>query len=110
MISFTKNYKSYTTREIKKLILQDNRKYLLNLIISSYSKKKGKYFQIWNQNNWPELVEDSNFFEQKLNYIHSNPVVKGYVEHEEDWIYSSARNYISNNQSLIKIDTEGIIL
>lgn len=28
-----------------------------------------------------------------LNYIHHNPVEAGFVEKEEDWLYSSARNY-----------------
>ena len=30
---------------------------------------------------------------QKLNYIHNNPVKAGIVDHPEDYIYSSARNY-----------------
>jgi hypothetical protein len=31
--------------------------------------------------------------EQKLNYIHQNPVRALTVEHAEDYLYSSARNY-----------------
>lgn len=31
--------------------------------------------------------------EQKLNYIHQNPVKAGIVENPEDYLYSSARNY-----------------
>ena len=30
---------------------------------------------------------------QKLDYIHQNPVVAGFVEEPEHWIYSSARDY-----------------
>ncbi|TCL34896.1 hypothetical protein EV691_101338 [Azotobacter chroococcum] len=30
---------------------------------------------------------------QKLDYIHHNPVRRGYVERPEHWRYSSARNY-----------------
>ncbi len=30
---------------------------------------------------------------QKVNYIHENPVKRGYVELPEHWRYSSARNY-----------------
>lgn len=31
--------------------------------------------------------------EQKLEYIHNNPVVEGIVEKPEDYLYSSARDY-----------------
>jgi len=30
---------------------------------------------------------------QKLDYIHHNPVKRGYVDLAEHWRYSSARNY-----------------
>jgi len=30
---------------------------------------------------------------QKLDYIHQNPVKRGYVDQPEHWRYSSARNY-----------------
>jgi hypothetical protein len=31
---------------------------------------------------------------QKMDYIHQNPVKRGYVDRLEDWRYSSARNYL----------------
>jgi len=31
--------------------------------------------------------------DQKLNYIHENPVVAGIVEQAEHYLYSSARDY-----------------
>jgi hypothetical protein len=31
---------------------------------------------------------------QKLDYIHHNPVKRGYVDLPEHWRYSSARNYL----------------
>ena len=34
---------------------------------------------------------------QKLDYIHQNPIRRGYVDKPEDWRYSSARNYIHDN-------------
>ena len=35
----------------------------------------------------------NKFIEQKLNYIHQNPVKAGIVDKAEDYVYSSARNY-----------------
>lgn len=34
-----------------------------------------------------------NFFQQKVNYIHNNPLKHEIVERLEDYLYSSARNY-----------------
>ena len=31
--------------------------------------------------------------EQKISYIHNNPVKRGLVTKAEDWIYSIAKNY-----------------
>ena len=28
-----------------------------------------------------------------MDYLHNNPVMAGFVEKPEDWLYSSARNY-----------------
>ena len=50
-------------------------------------------FQLWRQDNRPIELNDSERLYQKLRYIHNNPVEAGFVEKEEDWLYSSARNY-----------------
>lgn len=34
----------------------------------------------------------------------NNPVKKGYVAKQEDWLYSSARNYLMNDSSVTEID------
>jgi len=42
-----------------------------------------------------------DFFRQKLNYIHNNPVRAGIVEKEEKYIYSSARDFY-NRKGLLE--------
>jgi hypothetical protein len=39
----------------------------------------------------------------KLNYIHENPVRAAFVENPQDYLYSSASNYI-NGKGLMEID------
>lgn len=51
--------------------------------------------QVWTQNNHPEEVFSQPFFNQKLRYIHNNPVKAGYVEKPEHWRYSSASDLVS---------------
>ncbi|HPN34387.1 MAG TPA: hypothetical protein PK843_07735 [bacterium] len=40
-----------------------------------------------------------------MEYIHFNPVRRGYVERPEYWKYSSARNYNLDDDSIIELDS-----
>jgi putative transposase len=97
------DFKKHTTREIIKLLKKDNRKYIFNLLNNSYNKKRGYENQIWQRENYPELLETEKFLQEKINYIYNNAVKKGYVENQEDWLYSSARNRIKNDNTIIKL-------
>jgi putative transposase len=95
------SFKSFSTKKIKELLESDNRKYIMGLIKTSRYKRSE--FQIWQDYNYPEVIETESFFQSKLNYIHNNPVRKGYVLKPEEWLYSSARNYVLGDNSLIRI-------
>jgi hypothetical protein len=41
--------------------------------------------------------------DEKLEYVHNNPVEAGIVSRPEDYTYSSARNYCGE-QGLIEVD------
>ena len=97
------SFKKFTTSQIKILLEKDNRKYISTLLENSFSKKSGNNSQIWQRESYPELIESEKFFLQKINYIYNNPVKKGYVSKTEDWAYSSARNYLLNDNSIIAI-------
>jgi len=98
------SFKQFTTREILKLLEEDNREYILRLIENSFSKKPINQYQIWQRENYPKLIETEKFLDQKIDYIYNNPVVKGYVDRPEDWVYSSARNRILDDNSIIELE------
>lgn len=98
-----RDFKNYTKIEVKKLLINDKRQYILRLLSVSCYKKPGTKLQIWQRENYPEVIKSDKFFGQKLQYIHLNPVRKGYVTKSEDWKYSSAGNYHLNDNSLIEI-------
>jgi hypothetical protein len=60
----------------------------------------GQNFQIWTHENHAEYIYSQKFIEQKINYIHQNPVRLGIVECPEDYLYSSARNYAEEENIL----------
>jgi hypothetical protein len=41
-----------------------------------------------------------------MEYIQNNPVRKGFVEQPENWKYSSARNWLMNDDSIISLDRQ----
>ncbi|WP_308472004.1 hypothetical protein [Methylobacter tundripaludum] len=49
--------------------------------------------QVWEEGNHPQIIESEAVMHQKLDYIHQNPVKRGYADQPEYWRYSSARNY-----------------
>jgi putative transposase len=83
-------------------ILRETARVLLDLF-----KKIGQYnrqnYKIWLPEDEPEAIISPDFIRQKLNYIHNNPVTKGFVTHPEEYPFSSARNYILDDDSLLEI-------
>jgi len=98
------DFKKHTTREILKQLEKDNRRYILNLIKNSFARKPGYKKQIWQRENYPEVIVSEKFLREKTRYIHKNPVKKEYVKNLEDWLYSSARNRILDDHSIIELD------
>jgi hypothetical protein len=50
-------------------------------------------YQFWQQDNHPVELADNIMIEQRINYIHNNPVEAGFVYLPEEYVYSSAKNY-----------------
>ncbi len=38
------------------------------------------------------MIQTQEMYNQKVEYIHNNPVKRGLVYEDRDWYYSSARN------------------
>lgn len=84
MISFVRNFKRHTSRELYKNIQQHE-----SNVLELFLDDSGVY-QFWQNTNAPKYVESESFFIQKLAYIHYNPVRKQYVDLPEYWKWSSA--------------------
>ena len=51
----------------------------------------------------PKLIQDEKTMIQKIEYIHLNPVKRGYIDNPTHWRYSSARDY-AGEQGLIEVE------
>ena len=100
-----RDFKRFTSESITDLIHKADNRHLLDFFAEAARlDKRGNRFKIWQGGSHPEAIETGGFFDQKLRYIHENPVRKGFVKNPEDWLYSSARNYYLHDDSVIKID------
>jgi len=104
-----RDFKGFTSRKMLKSIeenQQESRKEWMLWMFERAGKKNSnvKNRQFWQQNNKPIEIWSLKVFEQKLNYIHNNPLETGFVSNPIDWKYSSARNYGDNDQTVLEID------
>lgn len=47
---------------------------------------------------------------QKLQYVHDNPLRKGFVVAAGDWRYSSAQSYLKGDESVLQADLVGSLI
>jgi len=52
-----------------------------------------KTYQFWRHDNKPIELWSNQEIDEKLNYVHNNPVEEGVVFRAEDYLYSSATDY-----------------
>ncbi len=62
-----------------------------------------KHRQFWQQHNKPIELWSAAVIDQKIEYIHNNPVEAGFVSEPEHWKYSSAVDF-SGGKGLLEID------
>ncbi len=88
-------YKSYTAKNIIQYLAKNNVKQILEqLAFYKKAHKNDRAYQFWQEGVHPELIQGENMMRQKIEYIHHNPVKRGYVDKAEHWRYSSARDYM----------------
>ena len=87
-------FKSFTAQQIIKWLQENGRKTWLKTMAFANRKKDGsRTFQVWQEGYHPQIILGEEMMRQKLNYIHANPVRRGYVDEPTHWRISSARNY-----------------
>ncbi|MFO8009612.1 MAG: transposase [Dehalococcoidia bacterium] len=89
-----KNFKSFTARSIiDHLKAQHNSCILHELSFHRKRHKSDQQYQLWQEGSHPEAIQNQHMLKQKLDYIHYNPVRRGYVNDPAHWPYSSYRDY-----------------
>jgi putative transposase len=92
-----RDFKKHTSKKITAAIEgehESRRTWMLNRFeYAGRNDKKIKYYKFWQDGNEAKEVYSNEFLDQKLEYIHMNPVVAEIVDEPEYYRYSSARDY-----------------
>ena len=81
-----KSFKQYTAKSLLELLKKENAKTILEQL-QFYKKAHHKTttYQLWEEGYQPKLIQTDSMMISKINYIHQNPVKRGYVDEAKHW-------------------------
>lgn len=84
-----RDFLKYTGQQILKHLRKGQSQWLKELFVGAKDRK----YQVWESNALSIPLYSEQFFFQKLEYIHNNPVRAGLCRYAEEYKYSSASFY-----------------
>lgn len=104
-----RDIKKFTSKQIIKAIQESpeesRKEWMLNLFsFVGKQNHNNKDFQFWKQDYHPVELNTNEKLEQRLQYLHENPVRAGLVWEAWHYKYSSAIDYYTNDRGLIEIE------
>lgn len=97
-----RDMKSFTSKQIFRQIQAgpESRREWLTMVCeyAAGGHARNKDFQVWSHDNHAEEIWSRKFIQQKLDYLHHNPVKAGLVMEPQHWVYSSAADYMAGQQ------------
>ncbi|WP_282132512.1 transposase [Cellulophaga baltica] len=105
-----RDLKKHSSKEFIKAIkeLPESRRECLLAKFNYAAKrvKNGVSYKVWKDGYHPVILDTSKKIEQRINYIHYNPVASKLVYHERDWKKSNYAIYEEDNPEIpsVKVD------
>lgn len=90
-----RNFKSFTARKSIDWYQEHNKQWILGQLREHRKHHKtDQSYQFWQEGFHPKLIQTDVMLQNKLEYIHNNPVERGFIDDPAHWRYSSYRNYM----------------
>ena len=99
-----RDYKKFTAVRIIRQVKVEKRQEWLAAFEKAGQETGRSQHKVWQDSFWDKIVYTEKFLRQKLNYMHRNPCRAGLVEDPGDYPYSSYRNYVYDDDTLMEID------
>jgi REP element-mobilizing transposase RayT len=103
-----RDIKKYSAWDIMNELENQGKENLCRLFSAMGSKAKNQKRKFWMERFDDEAIRNYRMFLTKLEYIHYNPIKAGLVSYPEDFKYSSARNYLLGDHSVLYVDTNSL--
>jgi REP element-mobilizing transposase RayT len=103
----TRDFKRFTSREISREAQRQNSSEFLHAFEKARKENRAQNsstYQVWQEGSHPEAIFTEKFAQQKIDYIHMNPVRAGLVDAAVEWPYSSAKAYYSGEETFPPTD------
>ena len=97
-----RDFKRFTSRKISQLAEQQDSKQILLAFRNARKENRAQdvsTYQVWQEGSHPEAIFTEKFAQQKLDYIHLNPIRAGLVNTADQWPFSSARAYLLGEET-----------
>ncbi|MDZ7719149.1 MAG: transposase [Balneolaceae bacterium] len=93
-----RDMKKFTSKKLIRSIRENPRESRKNWLLWMFKREGDKNsnnsdYQFWQQHNHPIELSTNEMINDRLEYLHMNPVKAGFVEKPQDWINSSASQY-----------------
>ena len=103
-----RDFKKFTSKKILATLEEDiqesRREWMLDRFeFRARNDKRISKYKFWQDGNDGQQIFSIDYLEQKLNYIHNNPVKAEFVSNPENYLYSSAIDYAGGN-GLLKVE------
>ena len=92
------DFKRFTSKAIVKAIIENPQESRKEFLLEQFRKAGNSssnvnQYQFWRHDNHPVELWSNKVIDEKIDYIHKNPVEAGLVFRAEDYMYSSAADY-----------------
>ena len=92
------DFKRFTCKKIVEAIIKNHKESRREFLLEQFSKAGNRSsnvnkYQFWRHDNKPIELWSNKVIDEKIDYMHNNPVEEGYVYRQEDYLYSSAADY-----------------
>jgi REP element-mobilizing transposase RayT len=89
-----RDFLRYTSQQILKILRTEESRILAELLVQTKDRK----YQVWERNALSIALWSAPVIDQKLEYIHYNPVKAGLHKFPWEYIYSSAAFYFKSDR------------
>jgi putative transposase len=110
MAGIMRDHKKFTSQMITSAIEQNPQESRKDWLLWMFKRAatrntNNQTYQFWQQDNHPIELSTNEMLMQRLDYLHNNPVKAGYVWQPQDYKYSSAIDYYTEEKGLLPVES-----